>query len=275
MRRTIIGIIILVVTSTIVVSGQTKKNDASQTLEKLFGRLLTDYEDVDRLKINDSIRLIIDSYTESDTVFEHHFTNLRYLGQIVSPDSHLKIITWNLIFKDGSNKYFSYLIKKVGKGEKNRVYRLTGTHNNEPIRTDTTYSETDWYGALYYDIKPFKTGKQTNYALLGIDYGNSSTNRKIIEVLSFSPDGEIIFGKRCFVSGNELKFREVLEYSSGGVMTLRFNSSKEVVFDHLVSFSKSNKSDREYYGAEYSYDAYILKKGVWQFTRNFIARNKK
>lgn len=275
MKRTIICILTLTLVSTALVHSQIKVNDTPQVLEKLFGRLLTDYEDNDRLRINDSIKVIIDSYVQSDTVFKHRFTNLRYLGQILSPDSRLKIITWNLIFKDGTNRYFCYFIKKAGKGEINKVYRLTGVHTNETVRTDTTYSAGNWYGALYYDVKPFKTGKNVHYLLLGMDYGNSFTNRKIIEVLSFTPDGDLIFGNKCFVSGKETKFREVLEYSSGGIMTLRLNSSKEVVFDHLVSFSESKSSDREYYGAEYSYDAYILKKGLWQFTKNFSAKNKK
>ncbi|MCE5345690.1 MAG: hypothetical protein LLG13_05270 [Bacteroidales bacterium] len=274
MKYTILYIILLFVISTGAAKGQSEVNDSPRVLEKLFGRLLTDHDDSARVRINDSIKFIIDSYVESDTVFDHRFTNLRYLGQVSSPDSRLKIITWNLIFQDGTNKYFCFFLKKGDRGKKNMIYRLTGTHSNEPVRSDTTYSIQNWYGALYYDIRPFKTDKNVYYILLGIDYGNSSVNRKIIEVISFNHDGELVFGKKCFVAGNQEKFREVLEYSSGGVISLRFHSGKTVVFDHLASFSESNKSDREYYGAEYTYDAYIFKKGLWRFSPKFDARNE-
>ena len=98
------------------VSGQTKSPDISPLLENLYYRILYTNNDAERIRLNDSVRLIINSYVASDSVFKHKFTNLRYLGQIVSPDSRLKIINWNLILRDGSNKYFCYFIKKGREG---------------------------------------------------------------------------------------------------------------------------------------------------------------
>ncbi len=43
----------------------------------------------------------------------------------------------------------------------------------DPVRTDTTYNESDWYGALYYDLRPYIIDKQRCWVLLGIDYGNA------------------------------------------------------------------------------------------------------
>ena len=39
--------------------------------------------------------------------------------------------------------------------------------------------------------------------LLGLDYGNPEISRKIIDVVSFAPDDSIIFGQKCFRSGEE------------------------------------------------------------------------
>ena len=117
-------------------------------------RLTDNYNDNDQLRINDSIRLIIDSYVSSDTVFTHRFDNLRYLGQVTSPDSLVKIISWNLILEDQPGRYYSYFIRKTGIGEENKVYKLSAGYNERPIKTDTTYTDSDWYGALYYDLKP-------------------------------------------------------------------------------------------------------------------------
>jgi hypothetical protein len=243
-------------------------------LENLYDRLIDNYDDNSRIRINDSIKTIIESYVASDTVFTHRFTNLRYMGQITSPDSLLKIVTWNLVLSTNTNRYFCYLIKKSEAGEKNRVYRLTSSYREEPVLTDTTYSEPDWYGALYYDIKPYQVANRKCWILLGIDYGNPFISRKIIEVLSFDSDGSIIFGKKWFASGDKIKYRDVFEYASNGMMSLRFSSDKSIVFDHLVPFSPSLKDDRQYYGPDYSFDAYNYENGLWRLIINVDARNK-
>lgn len=274
MRNLLLYLIITVAISTSIVKGQAPVNDTPQVLEKLYGRLLSNYNDIDRLRINDSIRFIIDSYVKSDTVFNHRFKNLRYLGQITSPDSLLKIVTWNLVLGSGQSRYFCYFIRKTEPGKENRIYRLTATYREEPVKTDTIYTEPDWYGALYYDIKPYIINDKKCWILLGIDYGNPSISRKIIEVLSFTPDASIIFGKKWFASGEKIKFREVFEYASTGMMSLRFISDISIVFDHLVPFSPVLKDDRQYYGSDYSFDAYNFENGLWRLKINVDARNK-
>ena len=58
------------------------------------------------------------------------------------------------------------------------------------------------------------------------------------------------------MSGNNTKFREVLEYSSEAVASLKFNNDKSIVFDHLVPVSAALKGKKEFYAPDYSYDAY-------------------
>ena len=154
------------------------------------------------------------------------------------------------------------------------IYRLSASYNDDPVRTDTTYSEPNWYGALYYDLKPCIIDNRRCWVLLGIDYGNFFISRKIIEVLNFSTDNSIIFGRKWFASGEELKYREVFEYASNAMMSLRFRSDSSIIFDHLVPFSDSHKNDRQYYGPDYSFDEYIFENGIWKLTMNVDARNK-
>jgi hypothetical protein len=244
------------------------------TLGDLFSRILSTRDDSIRIRINDSINLIVQRYVASDIVFTHRFENLRYLGQILSPDSRIKIITWNLILTDGSNRYCCYIIKKGEKGAENNIYRLEGKNLEEPPRTDITYTAEKWYGALYYAIRPFKIRKETYYIVLGLDYGSLLVSRKIIDVMSFSGEDGIIFGKSCFQKEGETKLREVLEYSADGIMTLRFHNKKTIVFDHLVPISSGQKYDQDNYGSEFSYDAYIYNKGLWRFVRNVDIRSK-
>jgi hypothetical protein len=255
-------------------NGQTSVNDSPIILEDLYHRMLNNYGDNVRLEINDSIRFIIDSYVKSDTLFSHRFENLRYLGQITSSDSLIKIITWNLVLKNGQSRYFCYLIRKQEGGKPNKIYRLETIYNENKVKTDTTYSEQNWYGALYYDIKPYVIDNNRLWVILGIDYGDPLITRKIIDVLSFNKQDSIIFGEKWFDSGAKRKFRDVLEYSSSGIMSLKFTSDSSIVFDHLVPFEPNLKDNRQFYGPDYSYDAYYLKNGIWKLTTNVDARNK-
>jgi hypothetical protein len=256
--------------------GQQGKGDIAPVLDDLFSRMLSARQDAERVRLNDSVRLIIDSYVVSDSVMKHEFGRLRYLGQILSPDKRLKIINWNLILHDGTNRYYLYMIRKDGPREGCKVYKLTGEHRERPVSTDMYYSAGNWYGALYYAIQPFRSGKQVCYILLGIDTGKSMISRKIIDVISFTPGGEIIFGRECFLKDGIIKTREVLEYYSGGMITLKMYSRKKIVFDHVVTIEGDDQKDNpRSYGAEYTYDSYIYRKGSWYFTKNVDVINSK
>lgn len=248
---------------------KSQQPESGEILQELFYGIVDTRNNEERIQLNDSIIKIIDKYVESERVLDHRFTDLRYLGQILSPDSRLKIITWNLNLTDGTNKYFCYLIRKAKKGKPNEIFKLTAVNMDEPPSINTTYSEENWYGALYYAVQPFRYKRETCYVLLGLDYTNLLVSTKIIDVLTFTEDGGIIFGKDCFIREGEKRFRELLKYSSDGVAILRFNNRKSIIFDHLVPVSQVRRNSPEYYVPEFSFDAYVLKKGMWRFKENF------
>jgi hypothetical protein len=254
---------------------QTNSGGIAGELEGMYWRIRENISSAEKLVINDSIRFIIENYAVSDTVFKHRFSNLRYLGQITSPDSLIKILTWNLILEDGGNRYFCYLIGRSAIGGKSSVYKLSGIYNEAPERTDTIYSESNWYGALYYDIRPFTTAGEKCYVLLGIDYGNSFITRKIIDVLSFGQGNSLVFGKKCFTDGKQVLSRVVFEYTSKAVMSLKFESDVLIVFDHLSPVSPDLKDNRQFYGPDFSFDSYSLENGLWRLKPDIDIRNKK
>jgi hypothetical protein len=271
---------LLIMTFFLLVTGlpsyaQERLPDVSIQLEKLFNRLRGDFSSEKKLEINDSIRTIIAGYVSSDTIFSHRFNNLRYLGQITSPDSLLKIITWNLIPGNGDNSYFLYFIRKPVRNGENRVYTLTCSYSEKPVRNDTIYSPSDWYGALYYDTRPFIFKGKPCYVLLGIDYGNSFVTRKIIDVLSFGQDGKPEFGLNCFSDGKNLTDRVVFEYSVRVVMSLKFEADNLIVFDHLSPVSPEFEGNHQFYGPDFSFDSYKFEKGLWRFNGDIDIKNKK
>ncbi len=275
MKTFFIYLIIIVSVFNTSLSGQTPATDPSKLLTGLYSRLLTSTDDKVKTGINDSIVTIIDKYVRSDSVLTHKFSNLRYLGQIVSPDMKIKIITWNLVLRNSPGIYYSYIIKKAESGTKNEVYKMRATYKADPPLPDGLYTDKNWYGTLYFDILPIKTSKGTFWMLFGIDYGNSVVTRKIIDVLSFTEKGTIVFGKKWFVSGEDVKSREVFEFSSDGTMSLRFESDKKIIFDHLAPFTPQQIGEYQFYGPTAKYDAYVFKKGLWYLEENVDARNKK
>jgi hypothetical protein len=273
MRSSFLCLVLFVLISSGMAKGQVSPKETPLVLEKLFDRLVDNYNDSARISINDSIRMIVGKYAMSDTIFTSRFTNLRYLGQITSPDSLLKILTWNLVLENEPGRYYCNLIRKEGQGKENKVYSLTTPYKDKPVRTDTSYSQSDWYGALYYDLKPYVADNKPCWVMLGLDYGNPNISRKIIETLSFTPHDSVVFGRKWFSPGEGIKYRAVFEYASNAAMSLKFKSDSSIVFDHLVPFSPSKKDDRQYYGPDYSIDAYNLKDGLWKLAIDVDVRN--
>jgi hypothetical protein len=273
MKKLILCILLLVSVSTGLTKGQVSKDEMSVALEKLFGRLRAVSEDSVRLRINDSIKLFIEDFIASDEVFRRTFSNLRYLGQITSSDSLIKIITWNLVLTHEPGRYFCFFIRKSSDGIADNVYFLSRCYDDNQIQNDTVYTQSDWYGALYYDIRPVFSDNRQCWILLGISYSNPLMTRKIIDVLSFTPENKLIFGRKWFDSGGTINYRHVLEYSSSAIISLRFRSDNSIVFDHLVPLAPAGNDDRLYYGPDYSYDAFIFKNGIWSLSLNIDARN--
>jgi len=244
----------------------------------MFSRIRDNLSSEQKLRINDSIQTLVDKYAKSDSVFKYKFNNLRFLGQIISPDSLVKIITWNLILESGDNSYYCYFIRKGKENSSNDVYKLSGLYSEKAIRSDTLYSDSNWYGALYYDIRPFKVaGPDQGYVILGIDYGNSFVTRKIIDILTFGPDHNLIFGKKCFVDGKVLRQRVVFEYSTKVVMSLRFVNDKSIVFDHLSPSTPEFRDNHQFWGPDFSFDSYNFENGFWKLKSDVdvrIERNK-
>ena len=256
-------------------SAQTGNRDNEGILGDLYHRITNTRDDIEKLRLNDSIRHIIGSYAGSDSVFSHRFDNLRYLGQITSPDKKLKIITWNVFLNHGPNSYFCYIIKKGVKRKPNQVYILIGSNREEPVRTDIIYTADNWYGALYYTIQPFKKGRKLHYILLGLDYGNIKVSRKIIDVLSFTEEGDLSLGLDCINKDMETLLREVIEYSPEGIVTLRIENSKTIVFDQLVTITTGHGDGSELSAAGISFNGYVLNKGIWRFVSGIDVKNKK
>ena len=109
---------------------------------------------------------------------------------------------------------------------------------------------------------------------MGLDYGNSFITRKLIDVLTFSPEKNLLFGRKVFADGKQVLQRVVFEYAATAVMSLKFNSELSIVFDHLSPSSPELKDNRQFYGPDFSFDSYVFDNGLWRLKPDIDIRNK-
>ena len=58
-------------------------------------------------------------------------------------------------------------------------------------------------------------------------------------------------------------------------MSLKFNEKEDkIIFDHLSPIQANQKGLFEFYAPDFTYDAFVWKKGKWRLETNIDARNK-
>jgi hypothetical protein len=239
---------------------------------KLFERISTVRDPEAKSAADDSLQAYFNSYAKSNSVFRHRFTDIKYLGQVVSPDSLVKIINWNLIKGNGENYYRCYLLYRKSKKDMHVVSKMVAPYSEE-LPDGNYIKQQGWHGALYYDLRPFIFNSSKYYAILGIDYGNPEVTRKIIDVVNPWGSEGPVFGLPCFISGNAVKYRIIFRYSSSAVMSLKFETDTKIVFDHLSPFSQELTGNYRYYGPDFSFDSFNFEKGAWRLLEDIDIKN--
>lgn len=235
-------------------------------LKLLRESVLKARNDSDRINANDSFIIALERILESEISYDMNFDSLKQIGLLRSPDNAFRMITWNLPFNDETHKYYCYIQIPQKKGRKYSVGKFLDKTAEGPVSEREVVTKDNWYGALYYEVIPYSFKKKTYYALLGWDGNNALTRKKIIDILYFTNDGEVNLGDDVFMTGPTSRKRIIFEYSSQVLMSLKYHPErKQIVFDHLSPAQPEMEGMFQYYGPDFSYDAFELKKGKWIF----------
>jgi hypothetical protein len=244
-----------------------------ENISRLFLSAASATDDARRGQISDSLIKITEEYLASDIPFEHIYSDIRYMGYYMAPDSLVKIVSWNIPLNNGSNNYVCFVVRR--EGEEKIIHILRGERGTISIDQEQQFSVGEWYGVLYYDIISFSNSNRVLYLLPGLDMNDLYTNGKVIEVMGFDDDGNPYFGERVIRSGDSLISRMLFRYSSNSSMMLRYESENErMVFDHLSPAEPSFLGIYSYYGPDSSYDALELMGGEWVHVRDIDLRNR-
>jgi hypothetical protein len=242
-----------------------------EEINRLRKSQVTLNNDEQKMHINDTLKLQIEAFLNSENSFDTAFPPIQFIGDLFSPDKAFRMITWNLTMQNGTYKYFCYVQQKDG-----TWHALIDQHLQIQRSEYRSLKYTEWYGALYYHIIPFTYKKQTMYAILGWEGHNKMSNKKVIECMYFNSKGEPHFGKSVFESERNNKRRVIFEYSKEAYMTLRYNEDlKKIVFNELAPMKPELKGIYAYYIPTSTYLGYAYKKDTWVLVQDLKPENEK
>jgi hypothetical protein len=208
-------------------------------------------------------------------VFDYPFDSLKNVGKLSSKDRKVKIFTWNLPLAGGFQKYYGFILYRKDK-KSPMLFELHDSRKTIDDQVKEILGSQNWMGALYYSLCEETYKGRTYYMLLGFDFNNLFSSKKIIEVLTFGSNSEPVFGSNVFKVDDNLIARIVFEYSARATMTLRYNTdNKTIVFDHLSPYRPDLVGNFQFYGPDFTFDGFKFEKGYWVYIRNLDLRNPK
>jgi hypothetical protein len=134
-------------------------------------------------------------------------------------------------------------------------------------------STEDWYGKLYYQIVTTRYKRKDYYTLLGMDFNDSRSTIKSVEVLTIQRN-QPVFARDMFFNGRDKVDRVVLEYTDRVSISVRYDPGMEMItYDHLAPLHAVYVNNYEFYAPDGSYDGLEFEGGVWNYRKDIDARN--
>jgi len=204
--------------------------------------------------------------------FSYPFDSLMGVSILVSPDSSLRVISWQLMITDNRFEYYGYIQKKNGS-----IFELI---DNKEFFSDLEYevfTNNDWYGQIYYHIHQYDDRNIKKYILFGYKRLGKDDKIKIASPIHFD-NNVAYFGKDIFedtLSSGGLKNRIVHKTAISAASSLTYNDSKEmIIYDHtvllMVSSRFSNKVKPSYV-PDGSYHGYKWNGKYWEFVNKVFS----
>jgi hypothetical protein len=213
----------------------------------------------------------------------YNFDTIKNISVLISPDNRFKVITWNLALNNQTYRNYGVIqlnpdyMKKIKDTTNLRsFYPLIDKSDKYKIHMDTTVTNENWLGALYYKILPVTHNKKTYYTLLGWDGHTAMSNKKIVESLYFENNipmfGAPIYDIKDKRYKRPLK-RLIFEYNNDANMLIRYEPSKSaLVIENVAPTRSQDYGHPETYVPDGSYDWYKFNKklGVWEKQPTFF-----
>lgn len=224
---------------------------------------------------------LISSFSEillSPEALYYSWKGLSKIGNLLSEDKRMRVFTWHLPGNNDQYTYYGFIQFNQGKNKagKEDILIIPLSDNSAILKNAETLSLSpeNWYGSVYYKIKMFSHRRDDYYVLMGYDFNNNYSQKKILEVLWFDNNGEARFEGNFDMEFQPFK-RVIFEYSDRVAMTLNYDDRLDmIVFDHLAPFEPIFTGNYLFYGPDGSYDGFRFEKSVFHFEKDIDARNQ-
>ena len=245
------------------------------TLEFYAKKMLNDPIESERLESEDRVSFILDTLLKSTNSWDISFAQIKSLSILTSPDNRFKLYTWNVPLDDGTYYFFGRVQLRSHRKFPYSVIDLKDASGEITKASSKILQADQWFGALYYNIIRKSSKRKVYYTLLGWDGNSSMSNKKLIDVMLITPKNTITFGAAIFDDTKGLRNRVFFEHSERVTMSLRYQENKDwIVFDHLAPSQTSLEGQYEFYGPDFTFDAFQWEKNRWVFKANVDVRNE-
>ncbi len=180
--------------------------------------------------------------------YYYPFDSLITISTLYAPDSSFRIFTWQMLINESVVRQHGAIQINTRDGSL-KLFPLIDKSDITQNMADTIGNNLGWMGAVYYKIILTHYNNHPYYTLLGYDANNISSDKKMIEVLSFE-NGKPVFGGHYFSIENSNVYtkniaRYIIEYKKDAGPRLTFdNDLNMIVMEHLVS--ESNQPNKKW-----------------------------
>ncbi len=241
----------------------TKKEDS---LKSLALQIIQGRTAADRLNADSHFTKMFVRALKIPHSFDYPFDSLITISKLLPPDSSFKIFTWQMVINDHVVRQHGAIQMKTKDGSLN-LFPLIDKSDVTYNMADTIGNNLGWIGAVYYRLIEKQAFGKNYYTLLGYDENNLSSNKKIVEVLTFN-DGKPVFGGSYFsFPDNDISkdfgSRFILEYKKNAGPRLTYDEDQDmIIYEHLIS--ESGEPQKKYtYIPDGDYEGLQWKNGKW------------
>ena len=248
-------------------------------MKEVYDTIFSMDETETRDSLNDFLISSFNEILKTPEALYYPWKNLDKIGNLVSEDGKLRVFTWHLPVKNGSNYiYYGFIQYNAGKNKtgKENIFVFPLTDFSHKLKNPETLvlSPEKWYGAVYYNIKSFEFRREQYYVLMGFDFHDHFSQKKIIEVLQIDKDGNASFEGKFDMDFQQFK-RIIFEYSDRVAMSVNYNERTDmIIWDHLSPFQPVFTGSYQFYGPDGSYDGISFEKSVFHLHKDVDARNQ-
>ena len=212
------------------------------------------------------IRRLVRTLKEPNS-FYYPFDSLQTISRLYAPDSTFRIFTWQ--FKKDRDIYLQEgAIQMRTPNGSLKLFPLfdASMFTDKPL--DSVRTRLNWIGAIYYRIILKTWQGRKYYTLLGFDDYSETSNKKWMEVLTFTPQGEPLFGGPFFSFSEDsvhkpTQYRFDIEYKKEAATRFNYDPNMDmVVYDHLTP-EGNHPEKKDTYVPDGDFEAFQWKDGHW------------